>query len=48
MKTHRPKFGTRAKAVQIYSNTDLPQEIRKSSNKQPNFTPKGTRKRRPR
>ena len=30
---------------EVYSNTILPQEIRKISNKQSNFTPKGTRKR---
>ena len=29
-----------------YSNTILPQETRKSSNRQPNFTPKTTGKRR--
>ena len=36
-----------AKAVkrEIYSNTILPQETRKTSNKQPNFTPKTTGKR---
>ena len=28
----------------VYSNTALPQEIRKISNKQSNITPKGTRK----
>ena len=31
---------------EIYSNTILPQEIRKTSNKQSNFTPKATGKRR--
>ena len=31
---------------EIYSNTILPQEIRKASNRQPNFTPKTTGKRR--
>ena len=31
---------------EIHSNIGLPQEIRKISNKQPNITPKGTRKRR--
>ena len=31
---------------EVYSNTNLPQETRKISNKQPNITPKGTRKRR--
>ena len=25
---------------EVYSNTILPQEIRKTSNRQPNFTPK--------
>ena len=30
----------------VYSNTSLPQETREKSNKQPNFTPKATRKRR--
>ena len=31
---------------EVYSNTILPQEIRKASNRQPNFTPKTTGKRR--
>ena len=37
-----------AKAVlrEVYSNTVLPQETRKISNRQPNFTPKTTGKRR--
>ena len=30
---------------EVYSNTVLPQETRKASNKQPNFTPKTTGKR---
>ena len=30
---------------EVYSNTSLPQETRKSSNKQPNFTSKATRER---
>ena len=30
----------------IYSNTGLPQETRKASNRQPKFTPKATGKRR--
>ena len=30
---------------EVYSNTILPQEIRETSNRQPNFTPKTTRKR---
>ena len=31
---------------EIYSNAILPQETRKTSNRQPNFTPKATGKRR--
>ena len=31
---------------EVYSNTILPQEARKTSNRQPNFTPKTTGKRR--
>ena len=31
---------------QVHSNTSLPQEARASSSKQPNVTPKATRKRR--
>ena len=31
---------------EVYSDTSLPQETRKISNKQYNLTPKGTRKRR--
>ena len=31
---------------EVYSNTILPQERRKTSNRQPNFTPKTTGKRR--
>ena len=30
----------------VYSNRILPQETRKTSNRQPNFTPKATGKRR--
>ena len=30
---------------EVYSNTTLPQETRKTSNKQPNFTPKTIGKR---
>ena len=30
---------------EVYSNKILPQETRKTSNRQPNFTPKMTRKR---
>jgi len=33
---------------EVYSNTILPQEIRKTSNIQPNFTPKTAGKRRTR
>ena len=32
--------------TEAYSNTILPQETRKTSNRQPNFTPKTTGKRR--
>ena len=32
--------------MEAYSDTRLPQEKRKISNKQPNLTPKATRKRR--
>ena len=31
---------------EVYSNTILPQDTRETSNKQPNFTPKATGKRR--
>ena len=31
---------------EVYSNTILPQETRKKSNRQPNFTPKTTENRR--
>ena len=37
------KSGSKRK---VYSNTILPQETRKTSNRQPNFTPKTTGKRR--
>ena len=42
-----PKFMGHSKSSskwEIYSNTGLPQEIRKISNKQPNFTHQGNRK----
>ena len=39
------KFSKRPKR-EVYSNTGLPQEARKISNKQPNLTPKEARKRR--
>ena len=32
---------------EVYSNKSLPQEIRKTSNRQPNLIPKATRKKRP-
>ena len=48
MKTRQIKpYGmqqTRSKR-EVYSNTILPQETRKTSNRQPNFTPKITGKR---
>ena len=31
---------------EVHSHTSLPQETREASNKQPNFTPKATKKRR--
>ena len=31
--------------MEVYNNTSLPQETRAISNKQPNLTPKATRKR---
>ena len=36
----------RSSKREVYSNTILPQETRKSSNKQPNITPKAIRERR--
>ena len=33
---------TKAVMREVYSNTILPQETRKTSNRQPNFTPKTT------
>jgi len=47
MKTWQPKsmwFIKSSANREIHSNTSLPQITRKTSNKQPNFTPKGTRK----
>ena len=35
----------KADLMEVYSNTILPQETRKPSNRQPNVTPKTTRKR---
>ena len=42
MKGKTQSLGDAAKAVkrEFYSNTILPQETRKTSNKQPNLTPK--------
>ena len=49
MKTRQLKtYGLQPKQSkrEVYSNTILPQETRKTSNRQPNFTPKTTGKRR--
>ena len=49
MKTQQFKtYGIQQKQSkgEVYSDTNLPQETRKISNKQPNFTPKDTRERR--
>ena len=49
MKTQKLKArgcGKSSSKREVYSNTILPQETRKTSNKQPNFTPKTTGKRR--
>ena len=35
----------RSSKREVYSNTTLPQETRKASNRKPNFTPKTTGKR---
>ena len=40
------RFSKSSAKRQVHSNTSLPQETRASSNKQPNSTPKATRKRR--
>ena len=51
MRTKQPQnYGTQKKQSnspkrEIHSISGLPEEIRKISNKQPNFTLKGTRKR---
>ena len=48
-KHHNPKptrFSKSSAKGKFYSTTSLPQETREISNKQPNFTPKATRKRR--
>ena len=47
MKTKQPKTMGHCKSNakgKIHSNTGLPQETRKKSNKKPNFTSKRTRK----
>ena len=49
VKTQRPKPMGCSKSSskrEVYSNTILPQETRKISNKQPNLTPKAVRERR--
>ena len=49
MKTQHSKPMGCCKSIakrEVYSNTTLPQETRKTSNRQPNFTPKTTGKRR--
>ena len=48
-KTLNPKpmgFSKSSSKREVYSNTSLPQETRKSSNKQPNFISKAARERR--
>ena len=42
MKTRLKTYGSKR---EVYSNTILPQETRKTLNRQSNFTPKTTRKR---
>ena len=47
MKTHNSKpmwYSKSSSKREVYSDTILPQEIRKTSNRQPNFTPKTTGK----
>ena len=49
MKCNDPKSVGHSRSIskrEVYSDTSLPQETRKISNKQPNLTPKRTRKRR--
>ena len=49
MKTKNTKlmgFSKSSAKRKVHSNTSLLQETREKSNKQPNFTPKATRKRR--
>ena len=40
------RHSKRSSRREVYSDTNPPQEIGEISNKQPKFTPKGTRKRR--
>ena len=44
--SERMGYSKRTPKRDVYSNTILPQETRKTSNTQPNFTPKTTVKRR--
>ena len=46
MKTWPVGCSTSSSKREVYSNTILPQETRKASTRQPNFTPKATGKRR--
>ena len=48
MKTQLKTYGMQQTSSkrEVYSNTILPQETRKTSNRQPNFTPKTSGKRR--
>ena len=39
-------YSKRGSKREVYCNTTLPQEIRKTLNRQPNFIPKATGKRR--
>ena len=39
------RFSKSSAKREVHSNTSLPQETRETSRKQPNFTPKATRKR---
>ena len=47
MTTQKPAGGSKLSSKgEVYSNTILPQETRKTSNRKPNFSPKTTGKRR--
>ena len=47
MKKKKPMgCGKSSSKREVYSNTILPQKTRKTLNRQPNFTPKATEKRR--